>query len=762
MLTTKNIVKKVNKLEEAISKLSDNELKNKTVEYRKNINDLNNEDFLVEAFAVVREATKRVTGKRLYDVQIQGGFILNQGKIAEIKAGEGKTLTEVLPVYINALSGNGVHVVTTNDYLAERDYKEIGEILNFLGISVGLIKQGIDIEERKKAYQKDVTYGTNMEFGFDYLRDNLANDIRRTVQRDLNCVIIDEVDSILLDEANTPLLIARNSGNIDLELYEKADRFVKKLEKITIHKEDYKNKKQQKEIEKYDYYTNEINKNSFLTSKGIKKAEKEFNINNLYDIENIEILSVLTQALRANGSLIKDIDYIVENGKVYIVDKFTGRMMREKRFTNGLHEAIEIKENVNVRKHSKTVATISAQNYFKMYNKIAGMSGTAKSSEDEFNEIYNLEVEKVKTNKPIIRKDYKDKIFINYDAKHQAIVDEIIQNEEKKQPILIGTASVKESEKIGEMLDKLNIKYNLLNAKHHEKEAEIIKQAGNVGKITISTNMAGRGTNIVVSEDAIKLGGLKVIGTQKYESERIDEQLRGRSGRQGIIGESVFFLSLEDNIINIYGNKKKIEKYKKAKINKYNLNKIIREFKKAQKKAESISFSQRKYLLKLDNIIDIYRKIIYADRKKVVESNIDEIFDQFLKYFCIKVFNREDTYAETICNKFIYSSKDDLEKEIKKRYNEEKKENENDSYLYIIKSKILRTIDENWIEFLNTIDSISDEVILRAYSGDDPIDHYLKESKKMFCRLNEKIKLDSITQILFGVNYDECIDNNWD
>ncbi|MBR3134736.1 MAG: preprotein translocase subunit SecA [Clostridia bacterium] len=761
MYSTKRFRKKVNELEEIISNLSDTELRNKTAEYKKQIKENNKVNFLVEAFAVVREATKRVTGKRLYDVQIIGGYVLNQGKIAEIKAGEGKTLIEVLPIYINALDGNGVHVVTTNEYLAERDYNEIGKILEFLGISVGLIKQGMDIQERQGAYNKDVTYGTNTEFGFDYLRDNIVGDKERMVQRGLNYAIIDEADSILIDEGNLPLIIASKKENTNIKLYKKADAFVKSLNSTKISKEEYKNKKQHKEIEKYDYYVNEKNKTAFLTKKGIEKAEKRFGIDNLYSSKNIEILSILMQVLRANGALKKDVDYIVENNKVYIIDKFTGRVMKEKRFTNGLHEALEVKENVEIGKGSETIATITVQNYFKQYSKISGMSGTVKTSEDEFNSIYSLDVVKIPTNKPVIRIDHKDRLFFNEEDKFKAVVDEVKNNLNKKQPILIGTSSVEKSEIICKMLDELSINYNLLNAKNHEKEAEIVKQAGNVGAITISTNMAGRGTNIVVSDEAIKLGGLKVIGTEKFESIRIDEQLRGRSGRQGQKGESIFFLSLDDEIIRIFGDPKKISKYKKSKLNRMVSKRLSKEYTKAQKKVESLDYELRKNLVKTDDILGKYRNVIYRDRKKVIESRTEEIFYQFLHYFCDKIVCSNDIYAKNIRNRFIYISANKLENEIKKEYDQQRKMlgiKKND---YVVKTKILRTIDRNWIEFINIMESVLDEVTLRSFTGDDPIDEYIIQSGKHFEILNERIKLNSVTQVLFGVDYEECVDSNW-
>ena len=752
-------LKKVNKLEESISKLSDENLRNKTNEFKEKIkNGEKKESFIAEAYAVVREATKRVTGKRLYDVQIMAGYVLNQGRIAEVKAGEGKTLIATLPVYFNAFSGEGVHVITVNEYLAKRDYEEVGKILTFLGISVGLIFQGMKIEDRKKAYSLDVTYGCNTEFGFDYLRDNIAKEEKEIVQRELNYAIVDEADSVLLDEANTPMIISNRSKKIDVELYNKVDKFVKELEYLTVVKEEVKNNKQYEALKEYDYYLDERNKNVNLTEKGIKKVEKKFNLDNLFDSKNVEFLSIVTQSLRANGLLKKDIDYIIQDGRVKIIDKFTGRIMDKKRYTEGLHEAIEAKEKLKIGNGSETLAIISTQNYFKSYKKLSGMTGTAIASNKEFQEVYSLDVVKIPTNRPVVRKDMQDRIFVSENKKLEAVVKEIINGQEKKQPILVGTSSVQSSEKLCRMLDKININYELLNAKNNEREAEIVKHAGEAGKVTISTNMAGRGTNILITdENVIKYGGLKVIGTERFHSSRIDEQLRGRSGRQGQVGESVFFLSLDDELIRVYGNEKKIEKYKKRYDNEIDDENFRKEFTKAQKKTENLDYSYRKYMVQFDDIMNINRKIIYKDRLEVLKAKEGFIFKKFLKYFCKKITNSDDIYAKNILLSFSEQDIDKLEEKILKTYEEKKKEVGEKKFNKIEKMVQLKVIDENWVEYIKEMDIVLDNISLKAYGGYDPIEKYAVICNEAFNNLNERIKTNIITKILFGVNYEECI-----
>ena len=604
------IVEKINSLEPQIKELTDEQLKNKTNEFKEQLKQGKTlDDILPEAFAVVREASRRVLGMRHFDVQLIGGIILHQGRIAEMKTGEGKTLVATLPVYLNALTGKGVHVITVNDYLAKRDSEWMGKLYKFMGLSVGLVIAGMNPKEKQKAYNCDITYGTNNEFGFDYLRDNMVIYKEQLVQRGLEYAIVDEIDSILIDEARTPLIIS-GRANQSSELYKKANDFVKKLTPKIIVEEDVKDKAQEEDNENYDYIVDLKAKSASLTQKGIKKAEQAFNLENFNDIENSTIVHHVNQALRAHGIMKKDIDYIVKDGEVLIVDEFTGRIMYGRRYNNGLHQAIEAKEGVKIADESKTLATITFQNYFRMYNKLSGMTGTAMTEEDEFEEIYNLDVVSIPTNKPMIRKDQNDAIYKNENAKFNAIVQSIKESHEKGQPVLVGTVSIEKSEKLSNILKKEGIKHEVLNAKYHEKEAEIIAQAGKFGAVTIATNMAGRGTDIMLGgnseylakqemrknkipenlieesntfyetedeeilnarktfkeleekyekeikeekEKVIAVGGLKIIGTERHESRRIDNQLRGRSGRQGDPGESKFYIGLDDDLMKIFG-----------------------------------------------------------------------------------------------------------------------------------------------------------------------------------------------------------------
>ena len=604
------IVAKINGFEDEISKLSDSELKGKTDELKNRLqNGETLDDILPEAFAVVREASKRVLGMRHFDVQLIGGIILHQGRIAEMKTGEGKTLVATLPVYLNALTGEGVHVVTVNDYLAKRDSEWMGKLYRFLGLSVGLVIAGMNPSQKQQAYGCDITYGTNNEYGFDYLRDNMVIYKNQLVQRKLHYAIVDEIDSILIDEARTPLIIS-GRANKSSDLYKKADNFVRRLKAKVIVEEDVKDFEQAEDNEKYDYIVDLKAKSASLTQKGIKKAEEEFRLENFNDIENSELVHNVNQALRAHGIMKKDIDYIVKDGEVLIVDEFTGRIMYGRRYNNGLHQAIEAKENVKIADESKTLATITFQNYFRMYDKLAGMTGTAMTEEPEFQEIYHLDVIEIPTNKPMVRIDNHDVIYKNEKAKFRAVINEIKESHEKGQPVLVGTVSIEKSEILSALLKKEGIKHEVLNAKFHEKEAEIVAQAGKFGAVTIATNMAGRGTDIMLGgnseylakqemrklkyaeelieqstafnetddegilnarkkfkeledkynvqikdekQKVIDAGGLKIIGTERHESRRIDNQLRGRSGRQGDIGESKFYIGLDDDLMKIFG-----------------------------------------------------------------------------------------------------------------------------------------------------------------------------------------------------------------
>ena len=748
------ILKNINNLEYSVSKYTKEEIQNKTETFKNMVK--KEEDLyliLPEAFAMVREVVKRITGKRLYDVQIIGGYYLNQGRIAEIKAGEGKTLTESLPAYLNALTKKGVHIITTNEYLAKRDFEEVGKILEYLGLSVGLIYEGMKIENRKQAYKCDVTYGVSTEFGFDYLRDNIAQNIEDIVQRNLNYAIIDEADSVLLDEAQTPMIISKKEKELSEKEYIKAKEFVDTLKGRKIIKENIKDKNQQTENEKYDYVIDETYKTVELTQKGISKAEKEYNIENYFDIQNYKIMNYVKQALISKEILKKDVDYIIWDDEIKLVDKFTGRIMEGKRFTGGLQQAIETKEKLQIKEKSKIIANMTIQNYFKMYKKLSGMTGTAKTSEKEFNVIYNLDVITVPENRKSKRIDRKDKIFRTKKEKYKKLVEEIRKSKEKRQPVLIGTATIKTSEELSKILKKENIKHNILNAKNNEKEAEIIKEAGNIGKITIATNMAGRGTNILLGgekeknkKEVIKAGGLKVIGTEKHESSRIDEQLRGRSGRQGEVGESIFLLSLEDELIRIYGNKKYINPKNK--------------FIYAQKNVENRNYTTRKRIVKYDEILDIQRKLIYDNRKKVLSNDIEKVIKGFISYYCDNVIKNLNEIDERIISNLEQQEKiiinentiEIIKEKIYDKYCLKEKE-QGDKIKEIVKKCLLKIIDENWIEHLEIMENIKSNMELRVYGGYDPIVEYKIEGRKEFDFMIYKIKMNFINEILFGKKY---------
>lgn len=767
MRTIKNIINQINNLEEEIKKYSDEQLKNKTLEFKQKLKKGKTlEEILPEAYAVVREATLRVTKKRLYDEQLMGGYLLNQGRIAQIKAGEGKTLTESLPAYLNALEEKGVHIVTTNEYLAKRDFEEVGKILEFLGISVGLIIQKMSKEQRKQAYQKDVTYGTNTEFGFDYLRDNIVLDKADIVQRKLHYAIIDEVDSILIDEAQTPMLISKKKLNVIQEPYIKANNFAKKLQGIRVRKENVKNKKQQEKIEEYDYVIDETYKTAELTQKGFFKAEEEYGVKNFYDSKNVVIINQVKQALRANSILKKDVDYIVEDGKVQLIDKFTGRTMYGKRYTKGLHEAIEAKENLQIQESSELLASISTQNYFRMYKKLSGMTGTAKTQEKEFNDIYKLDVVEVPTHRKLKRTDRKDKIYVDEESKYCAILEEIKKSVKIKQPVLVGTTSIENSERISKMLKKEKIEHNVLNAKNHEQEAKIVEEAGKLSKVTIATNMAGRGTNIILGgsdkkerKQVIKAGGLKVIGTEKHEARRIDEQLRGRSGRQGEIGESIFYISIQDEIVKIYSNLKEKVKYGKTK--EIKKRKVKKEIEKAQRKAENLNYTARKRMLFYDEVIDRQRKIIYADRLEILNGNTEEIIKKFITYFCNNVIIDNNKKAKEMVKELEKNEKIKITKEnidvlinrIYERYKKKKEEIGKEEFEKIEKNNLISIVDKYWIDYLEMMEELKENIELRVYGGHDPIQEYNLEGRKRFDELINSIKMNTISKLLFDTDY---------
>lgn len=760
-MKNKKILEKIKKHEKEISQYNEQQIKEKTEELKKKIQQekIELEEILPEAYAIAKRGTKIITGKTLYDVQIEGGYILNQGRIAEIKAGEGKTLTAVLPAYLNALEGKGVHIITTNEYLAQRDYNEVGKILEYLGITVGIIDQDMTTEERKKQYQKEVTYGTNTEFGFDYLRDNIARNKEEIVQRELNYAIIDEADSILIDEAQTPMIISNRKAKNDERPYIKADKFVKSLKGIRIIKENPKDKKQLEENEKYDYVVDETYKTVVLTQKGIKKAEKEYNLKNFYEKENIETINLVKQALCANNILEKDVDYIIKDKNVQIIDKYTGRIMKGKRYTKGLHEAIEAKEGLKIDDSSTMVASITTQNYFKMYKKLSGMTGTAKTAEKELNEIYGLDVVEIPRNLKSKRKDRKDKVYGAEQEKIEAIIKEIKKSQEKGQPVLIGTISIEKSEELSKLLKKENIKHNILNAKNDKEEAKIVEQAGQIGKVTIATNMAGRGTNIIINQDeVIKAGGLKVIGTEKHESRRIDEQLRGRSGRQGQIGESIFYISLEDELIKIYGKNREIKSKKEIKSRT-----IKKEIEKAQKEAENKNYTSRKRMVNYDKTLNIQRRIIYGDRKQILEGIFEKTIKNFIDYYCEQIIKENTEKSNKVKQKLEEYEKinireqnlKELEQKIYNRYKMRENEIGKTEFHEIEKQRILKVIDENWIEHLETMEYLKDNIELRVYGGYNPIQEYEKEGKKLFDKLIYKIKMNIINQLLFKNNYIE-------
>ena len=829
------IINKINGLEEEISKLSDSELRAKTQYFKEQLKEGKTlDDILPEAFAVVREASKRVLGMRHFDVQLIGGIILHQGRIAEMKTGEGKTLVATLPVYLNALEGKGVHVITVNDYLAKRDSEWMGKLYKFLGLSVGLVIAGMEPKEKQEAYNADVTYGTNNEFGFDYLRDNMVIYKDQLVQRGLHYAIVDEIDSILIDEARTPLIIS-GRANESSDLYKKADNFVKKLSPKVIVEEDVKDFDQAEDNEKYDYIVDLKAKSASLTQKGIKKAEDAFGLENFNDLENSTLVHHVNQALRAHGIMKKDIDYIVKDGEVLIVDEFTGRIMYGRRYNNGLHQAIEAKEHVKIADESKTLATITFQNFFRMYDKLSGMTGTAMTEEAEFEEIYNLDVVEIPTNKPMIRDDQNDVIYKNENAKYRAIVESVKESHDKGQPVLIGTVSIEKSEKLSKLLKQEGINHEVLNAKYHEKEAEIVAQAGKYNAVTIATNMAGRGTDIMLGgnseflakeemrrkkvspelieeattyyetddkeilkareqfnelvkkyDDEIKeekekgtdAGGLKIIGTERHESRRIDNQLRGRSGRQGDIGESKFFIGLDDDLMKIFGGDAITKVYNTlgADENMPIDSRIIsRAVENAQKKVEGRNFSIRKNVLKYDDVMNAQREIIYKQRRQVLDGEnihdsivnmIEAVADSIVGMFIEgeeQQLNVESLNTEIInifgidMLDYIKENKNDISKiseELKKKameiYAQKEEEIGSDQMRELERVVMLKVVDEKWMNHIDSMDELKNGIGLRAYGQKDPVVQYRLEGFDMFDEMISDIKVD-VTKILMHI-----------
>ena len=751
------IVRRINDLEPKLAGLSDASLQEKTFEFKNRLaNGETLDDILPEAFAVVREASRRVTGMRHFDVQLLGGIVLHRGDIAEMRTGEGKTLVATLPVYLNALTGKGVHVVTVNDYLATRDSEDMGRIYKFLGLSVGLIVHDLTYDQRRRAYNADVTYGTNNEFGFDYLRDNMVISADQMVQRPLTYCIVDEVDSILIDEARTPLIIS-GPGEKSTDLYYTLAGIVK-----TFTKDDYTMDEKQKTIAP--------------TDSGVAKVEKMLGISNMFDNDHLDLNHLVIQALRARFMMHRDKDYVVKNGEIVIVDEFTGRLMFGRRYSDGLHQSIEAKENVKVQGESKTLATITFQNYFRMYDKLAGMTGTAKTEEDEFNKIYKLDVYVIPTNKPAIRRDLPDVIYKTKNAKYRAVVREVKKRHATGQPILVGTTSINQSEILSQLLDKENIVHNVLNAKYHEKEAEIIKNAGQKGMVTIATNMAGRGTDIKLGPGVAELGGLMIIGTERHESRRIDNQLRGRAGRQGDPGTTQFFLSLEDDLMRIFGSEnisKFMDKLGMDEDEPITAKMITRSIEKAQKKVESHNFEIRKYVLEYDDVMNQQREVLYGQRRQVLTADslrdtimgmVDDIIHEGLdKYANEKLYPEEWDFAGLLSQMQQYfvpknaTSVEELENlsrvEVQDKlkqiavdlYEERLKEIGEQTMKELEKAIMLRVVDSKWMDHLDAMDALKEGINLRAYGQKNPLVEYKFEAYEMFEEMIESIKRTVVT-----------------
>lgn len=836
------LVNKVMSLEGEMEKLSDNELKEKTEEFKNRIkNGETTDDLLPEAFAVVREAAWRVLGMKHFRVQVIGGIILHQGRIAEMKTGEGKTLVATLPAYLNALEGKGTHVVTVNDYLASRDRDWMGKVYEFLGLSVGCIIHDMDQEERQAAYNSDITYGTNNEFGFDYLRDNMVIYKEEMVQRGLHFCIVDEVDSILIDEARTPLIIS-GQGDESIDLYVRARDFVNTLShRIKSQDEiDLERFNREFEEETVDYVIDEKDKTATLTDKGITKAEKYFGIENLSDAANMELSHHINQALKAAGTMHRDIDYVVKDGEVIIVDEFTGRLMYGRRYSEGLHQAIEAKEGLEVRAESKTLATITFQNYFRMYDKLSGMTGTAMTEEGEFRDIYNIDVVEIPTNKPVQREDDNDHIYINEDAKFKAVTREIAEAHEKGQPVLVGTVSIDKSEALSKYLKRAGIKHNVLNAKNHEQESEIVAQAGRFGQVTIATNMAGRGTDIVLggnpeylakkelkkqgmedemleyadsyfktddpeiikaredyqalvkkfkvetdkeAEEVKKVGGLRIIGTERHESRRIDNQLRGRSGRQGDPGSSRFYISADDDLIRLFAGDRfkdtmlKLDPEEDEPIEHKILTRLIES---AQRKVEGNNFSIRKNVLKYDDVMNKQREVIYAERRRVLEGEnlrddiiamrndvIDKTIDFYnklddnnknyldfesIRNFGVTTFDFEEDFLKKLENPTVDSLKAYFKELADAKYLEKEEEFGEEKFREIERVALLQNVDQKWMDHIDAMDQLRKGIGLRAVGQTDPVRAYAEEGFDMFEAMNESIKEDTVKMLYHVVN----------
>ncbi|BCU83202.1 protein translocase subunit SecA [Polycladomyces abyssicola] len=754
------IADQIEALEPEISKLSDSELRNKTDEFKARLAEGETlDDLLPEAYAVVREAAKRVLGMRHFYVQLVGGIVLHNGDIAEMKTGEGKTLVATLPAYLNALEGKGVHVVTVNDYLAKRDKEWMGQVFEFLGLSVGLNLPGLTPEEKRAAYQADITFGTNNEFGFDYLRDNMVLYPEQIVQRDLHFAIVDEVDSILIDEARTPLIIS-GQANKATDLYYVADQLVRRLRP------------------EEDYTVDEKTKAVSLTEQGVSKAEKFLGVDNLYDVKNITLNHHVQQALKAHVLMKRDRDYVVNEDGVVIVDEFTGRLMHGRRYSDGLHQAIEAKEGLQVQRESMTLATITLQNYFRLYKKLAGMTGTAKTEEEEFRKIYGMNVVQIPTHRPMIRKDMTDLLYKTEEAKFKAVVEEIVRRHKKGQPVLVGTVSIEKSEQLSQMLKKRGIPHQVLNAKNHEREAEIIAQAGQKGAVTIATNMAGRGTDIVLGEGVAELGGLHVIGTERHESRRIDNQLRGRSGRQGDPGSSQFYLSLEDDLMRRFGSdsiKNMMDRLGMEDDQPIEGKMFTKAVENAQKKVEGMNFDARRWVLQYDDVLNQQREIIYKQRREVLFSdNLRDVVLNMAKdviEHVVKAHTSEDTLPEewdlesildymesNLLPPGMVSEEDLQDKEpdeiiealyeaAKKTYDQRVEEIGFDRMQEFSKVVILRTVDRKWMDHIDAMDQLRQGIHLRAYGQTDPLREYQFEGFEMFEQMVREIQEEVVKYI---------------
>ena len=827
-------VAKINALEPEFKALSDEELRGKTDIFKKRLADGETlDDILPEAFATVREASRRVLGMRHFDCQLVGGIVLHQGRIAEMKTGEGKTLVATLPAYLNALTGKGVHIVTVNDYLAQRDSEWMGKIHRFLGLDVGLIVHGLDNDQRRKAYAADITYGTNNEIGFDYLRDNMVIYKENMVQRGQAFAIVDEVDSILIDEARTPLIISGHGEESD-EMYQKANAFVRGLRKYVV--KEMESKENYDDVDG-DYVVDEKNKNAVLTASGVEKAQKAFGIENLADIENVGLQHYINQALKAYGTMKRDIDYVVKDGEVIIVDEFTGRMMFGRRYSNGLHQAIEAKEGVKIENESKTLATITFQNLFRLYKKLSGMTGTALTEEDEFRQIYGLDVIEIPTNRPMIRKDLNDKVYKSEVGKFKAVVEKVKEVHAKGQPVLIGTVTIEKSEILSKLLKREGIEHNVLNAKYHEKEAAIIAQAGREGAVTIATNMAGRGTDITLGGNAEYMakkqmgkeefeheyivastsfaetddekilearrrytelydnfkkevdkeaevvknaGGLCIIGTERHESRRIDNQLRGRAGRQGDPGESCFYVSFEDDLLRLFAGDRLAmisERFNIPEDQPIEAKLLSNTIENAQKKVESNNFARRKRTLEYDDIINRQRQLIYEQRRLVLDGNdlhdyiahmVEDIADEAVSQFCnsdkahewnLTAFTEEFPGAllsreiEALSDEDLHSLKEaDIKEKLIEKINLGLKVSEQantpEKMREIERVILLHNVDKNWMDNIDAMDDLRQTVSTRSYANKDPLVEYRFAADEMFEGVVSEIKRDTVRDLL--------------